>query len=699
MRLKSSPTTTTAENRDRSRTRPYQRPPVLADGGVYDNLGLETAWKRYTTILVSDGGGTYRQTEPKPDDWARQATRVLGVIDTRCEPAQASGRRWIPDGDREGAYWGIWSHLADYGPPAGSLPCPDESDTQAREDRDAPDADGRHAAGAARQLGLCDLRRRHAQMGRARRTGPAGLPVCGRPRVEHPCRTDRQSIPRPVFRNLRVFAVDPGLTARFETAVMNETTLRIPWEQLDPGPSGEYVVVVDKDEGGTTLNPPVDLDRPEAARTGRTAALRRAVRNSASRWSTQSRCARSRTSNERSAVSCTGRRVAREDDVSPAAHSLSALHGERERATTTPTAGIHFGYFESVTGIAVSRDGRLHLPFAGRDRAPGDPRAADGDEHRVRPRHESRRRRAARGLRRSDRALPALLGERRAPRSRSPPFAATSRSGASSAPSRCSSARAIGTAGRPQERARLHRRNGKWQPRRPDPTLYETEHGAARAAETSSSARCSRPSRRSTSRASPICDASRRRAPGVLPKGYLHPDLVEPVRRTRQPSRRAMCSRCACARLDYLPPVEVDVRRLPARDHHRRRRPRPNDHRRYRVAFVDAFRSYGIGPAGLGTLSVDTLRWSAPPTARLPARSSEFVKRCRERAELLEHAARTRRAWHALEGWRARAPGAAEQQAEAEKLGVIDLTEPFEVVVLRPARAGRSHRRLLRCSG
>ena len=74
---------------------------------------------------------------------------------------------------------------------------------------------------------------------------------------------DRQSIPRPVFRSLRVFAVDPGLTARFETAVMNETTLRIPWEELDPGPSGEYIVVVDKDESGTTLNPPVDLDRPE----------------------------------------------------------------------------------------------------------------------------------------------------------------------------------------------------------------------------------------------------------------------------------------------------------------------------------------------------------------------------------------------------------------------------------------------------
>src|SRR6266487_2594283 len=79
---------------------------------------------------------------------------------------------------------------------------------------------------------------------------------------------DRQSIPRPVFRNLRVFAVDPGLTARFETAVMNETTLRIPWEELEKGPSGEYVVVVDADERGTRLHLPVDLDSSEVLAEG-----------------------------------------------------------------------------------------------------------------------------------------------------------------------------------------------------------------------------------------------------------------------------------------------------------------------------------------------------------------------------------------------------------------------------------------------
>jgi NTE family protein len=45
-----------------------QKPPfttrvVLTDGGVYDNLGLETAWKRYQIVLVSDAGGA---TPPSP---------------------------------------------------------------------------------------------------------------------------------------------------------------------------------------------------------------------------------------------------------------------------------------------------------------------------------------------------------------------------------------------------------------------------------------------------------------------------------------------------------------------------------------------------------------------------------------------------------------------------------------------------------
>ena len=104
---------------------PYTTKPVLSDGGVYDNLGLETAWKRYTRILVSDGGGKMGP-QPKPKhDWARQAYRTLSVIDTQVRNLR---KRQVVTGylkgERDGAYWGIRSHIGDYGPPTNSLPCP-----------------------------------------------------------------------------------------------------------------------------------------------------------------------------------------------------------------------------------------------------------------------------------------------------------------------------------------------------------------------------------------------------------------------------------------------------------------------------------------------------------------------------------------------------------------------------------------------
>jgi NTE family protein len=106
---------------------PYTTRPFLSDGGVYDNLGLETAWKRYTRILVSDGGGKMAP-EPEPKhDWARHAYRTLSVIDTQVRNLR---KRQIVGAfvnrERDGTYWGIRSHIGDYGPPVGSLPCPDE---------------------------------------------------------------------------------------------------------------------------------------------------------------------------------------------------------------------------------------------------------------------------------------------------------------------------------------------------------------------------------------------------------------------------------------------------------------------------------------------------------------------------------------------------------------------------------------------
>jgi NTE family protein len=97
---------------------------MLTDGGVYDNLGLETAWKRYRTILISDGGG---HIGGKPDvkrDWLRQTLRVLNVIDSQV---RALRKRQAIDGfqrgDRTGTYWGVRTDIGDYGL-SDALPCP-----------------------------------------------------------------------------------------------------------------------------------------------------------------------------------------------------------------------------------------------------------------------------------------------------------------------------------------------------------------------------------------------------------------------------------------------------------------------------------------------------------------------------------------------------------------------------------------------
>lgn len=103
---------------------PYTSKVVLTDGGVYDNLGLETIWKRYTTVLVSDGGGKMQpQDEPK-SDWARHAYRVLDLVDNQVRSLR---KRQVIDSfkskARTGAYWGIRTNIAHYELP-NALPCP-----------------------------------------------------------------------------------------------------------------------------------------------------------------------------------------------------------------------------------------------------------------------------------------------------------------------------------------------------------------------------------------------------------------------------------------------------------------------------------------------------------------------------------------------------------------------------------------------
>jgi NTE family protein len=106
--------------------RPFTSRVILTDGGVYDNLGLETAWKRHQTVFVSDAGGkTQAEAEPKTD-WARHSYRILNLVDNQVRSLR---KRQVIDsfksGARKGAYWGIRTNINDYGLP-DPLNCPFE---------------------------------------------------------------------------------------------------------------------------------------------------------------------------------------------------------------------------------------------------------------------------------------------------------------------------------------------------------------------------------------------------------------------------------------------------------------------------------------------------------------------------------------------------------------------------------------------
>ena len=118
------PSSWTASGSEDLHREPYTSRAVLTDGGVYDNLGLETTWKRYETILVSNGGGKMAAEEAPHSDWARHAFRINEIIDNQVRSLRA---RQVIDsfkaGIRKGSVLGHSYRHRGYGV-ADALPCP-----------------------------------------------------------------------------------------------------------------------------------------------------------------------------------------------------------------------------------------------------------------------------------------------------------------------------------------------------------------------------------------------------------------------------------------------------------------------------------------------------------------------------------------------------------------------------------------------
>ncbi len=111
---------------------PFNSRILLADGGVYDNLGLETAFKLWATLIVSDAGMRPSASPKVGTDPLRQTIRVLEVADAQV---RALRKRQLLDlftrdePTHNGAYFSTNSDIRNYKLP-DTLPCPLERTQQ-----------------------------------------------------------------------------------------------------------------------------------------------------------------------------------------------------------------------------------------------------------------------------------------------------------------------------------------------------------------------------------------------------------------------------------------------------------------------------------------------------------------------------------------------------------------------------------------
>ena len=95
----------------------------LTDGGVYDNLGVQTA-QSFHTVLASDGGAPLSYANRVGHNWGSQTLRTVGLV--YAQVSRLRRHQFVDElvrGERLGALWTIATKITDYTAP-GILQCP-----------------------------------------------------------------------------------------------------------------------------------------------------------------------------------------------------------------------------------------------------------------------------------------------------------------------------------------------------------------------------------------------------------------------------------------------------------------------------------------------------------------------------------------------------------------------------------------------
>ena len=113
--LKTEPDAWERPQRELANLYSLRRRIVLADGGIYDNMGLEALLDNVDIVLVSDAGAPFAIDESPFEDDLLQLGRVRDIL---IDQTRALRKRALigdfESGRRQGAYWGIGTAIDDY---------------------------------------------------------------------------------------------------------------------------------------------------------------------------------------------------------------------------------------------------------------------------------------------------------------------------------------------------------------------------------------------------------------------------------------------------------------------------------------------------------------------------------------------------------------------------------------------------------
>ncbi|WZO99814.1 hypothetical protein EP7_001427 [Isosphaeraceae bacterium EP7] len=424
---------------------------------------------------------------------------------------------------------------------------------------------------------------------------------------------------KPIYRQLRGYAFDPSLATQLETALVSEITYRVPWEQLAPGPIGEYVEVVDYDPPSACWYAPVALDHPSVL-----ALNGLAPSEGNPQFHQQMVYAVAMTTINRFELALgrkafwadryvRGAGVEPEDQyvprlrIYPHALRMSNAYYSRNKAS------LLFGYFPATDDLTSGQfPGGMVFTCLSHDVVAHETTHAllDGfHEHFMEPTNPD-----VLAFHEAFADIVALFQHFTFPEVLAHQIAKT-RGDLSSENLLAQLAGQFGHAR--GTHGALRDAIGKYDPVRkewvrhvPDPgelerTLQVHARGAILVAAVFDAFLSIYRSR--------TADLLRLASggTGVLPRGELHPDLVNRLAGEAAKSAGHVLNMCIRA-LDYCPPVDLTfgeyLRALITADIDLM----PEDQHAYRVAFIEAFRRRGIYPEGLRILSEDSLRWARP---------------------------------------------------------------------------------------